>query len=194
MKRTSVIAGGALGVVALALTACASTAVSKTSPPPTAFTPAATQAPSTPAPATSGPVGTSFTVTTQNDSGAAVVYTVTLMSVDQAAGTSAYETLANPGDHMTAARFSITGVTGHATDDANNDASATGADTTEFPSSDNSVTDGPNFSYGTWSVTPGQTVSGWVSFEVPAGDKLASVAWTPDSGMGGTTATWNIGS
>lgn len=193
MKRTSVIAAGAAAAALAALTACASTAVKATAPP-TIFTPSAAPPPATtppPAPVTSGPAGTSFTVTTQDDSGASVSYTVTLVKVDQEAALAAYTELAAPGDHMAAAEFRITGVTGQVSDDANNDAGAVGTDTTEYPYSDNAVTDGPNFSYGEFAVSAGQTVSGWVSFELPAGQQVASVQWTPNI-FEGSHATWTV--
>ena len=193
MKRTSVIAGGALAVTALALTACASAAVKATAPP-TMFTPAAAAPAATtpsPAPVTSGPVGTSYTVTTQDDSGANVSYTVTLVRVDQAAQLAPYTAVGTAGDHMAAAEFRISGVTGQVSDDANSDAEAIGTNTTEYPFSINAVTAGPNFSYGQFQVSPGQTVTGWVSFELPAGQRVASVQWTPDT-FEAAHATWTV--
>jgi hypothetical protein len=186
------------GASVLAVAACGP-AVSKTPAPP--VTRASSQsastlaAPASSAPATpdnTGPLGTSYTVTTTDDKGNAVVYTVTLVKVDQRASLTQYETLTDPADHMAAARFTITGVTGQVSDDANSDAAATGSDTTEFSPSAMTVADGPNFSYGEFEAGPGQTVSGWVSFEVPPGTALASVAWQPS--FEGPAATWVLSS
>jgi len=119
-----------------------------------------------------------------------VVYNVALTEVTQHATLTQYETAQNPADHMAAARFSITGVTGQATGDADNDAAATGSDTTGYSPSFLSVSDGPNFSYGSFEVGPGQTVSGDVAFEVPPGATVASVSWQP--GYDSAAATWDL--
>ena len=186
----------------MAAAGCSASTVTKTvAPTTTAAAPssvavpgAATAPPSSPSPVTSGPIGTTFTVTTQDDNGNNVSYNVTADRVDQHAGLGPYETLTNNADHMAAVRFTITGVTGQVSDDANSDAVAIGSDTTEYQPSFNSVTDGGNFDSGQFSVSPGETVSGWESFEVPPGKTIASVQWSPDSSLGGSNATWTVGS
>jgi hypothetical protein len=188
-----IAAAGAVTVAAcgptVAKTPAATTPPASTSPA-AVFTPAPTT-PASPSPVTSGPLGTSFTITTTDNSGNAVVYTVTASRIDQHAGLTPYETLTNPADHMAAVRFTITGVTGQESDDANSVASVTGADTTEYSASFSGVSDGPNFSSGEFEVGPGQAVSGWVAFEVPAGGTVASVAWQP--GFQSPAATWTLG-
>jgi hypothetical protein len=197
ITRTAIAAGG-VAVTAAALAACGTPTVAKTTPPPAAaaaatFSPApVAPAPTSSAPATSGPLGTTFVVTSTDDNGNQTSYQVTLVKVDQRAGLGPYETLDNPADHMAAARFTITGVTGQSSDDADSDANAIGSDTTEYQSSYVSVSDGPNFNEGEFKAAPGQTVSGWVSFEVPSGQRLASVQWAP--GFDGPSATWTLGS
>jgi hypothetical protein len=188
--RTTVAALAA-GASVIAVAACGPT-VSKTAALPSTFTPSpvasapATSAPAAPAtsaePVTTGPLGTTFTVTEDGASGA-TSYTVTAVKVDQHAALTSYESLQTAGDHMAAVRFTVKGVTGQDSDDANNNASITGADTTEYPASFLNVTDGPNFNGGTFRVSPGQTVSGWVAFEVPAGA----------SGFSSQAATWKLG-
>lgn len=192
------LAVSGLAVAALGLAACGPTvskapAAAKSSVPaaPTTFTFSPIPV-SSPTASTTGPLGTSFTVTTTDDSGNTVVYNVTLTKVDQNAALSAYETVSNPGDHMAAARFTVTGVTGQESDDANSDATAVGSDTTVYPFAATEVSDGPNFSSGMFQVGPGRTESGWVAFEVPAGVTVASVAWQP--GIDGPAATWTLGS
>lgn len=198
--RNALAVSGLAVVAALGLGACGPTISKAPAAPkssaPAAFTPTAepTAIPATTAatPDTTGPLGTSFTVTTTDDSGSPVVYNVTLTQVDQHAALSAYETVSNPGDHMAAARFTVTGVTGQESDDANSDATAVGSDTTVYPFAATEVSDGPNFSSGMFQVGPGRTESGWVAFEVPAGVTVASVAWQP--GIDGPAATWTLGS
>lgn len=141
---------------------------------------------------TNGTVGDSFTVSAQNDNGNQVTYRVKLTKVDAHAELGPYETTDNPKAHMEAARFTITGITGQANDDAlSNALGITGSTDTITPSL-NDVTDGGTFNAGSWNVGPGQSVSGWVPFEVPPGQHLASVQWVPDAGMGSATATWRI--
>jgi hypothetical protein len=171
-------------------------AVKKPVTPPTSAAPAApAPAPTTPTPSpssdTTGPVGTTFVYTGQDDSGDNISYDVTLTQVDQNAPLGQYETLTNPGDHLVAARFTIKGVTGQVSDDANSDATATSADTTEYQPSDDDTSDGPNFSYGDWEVGPGQVQTGWVSFEVPAGESVTQIQWTPFDDD--SFVTWNVG-
>lgn len=192
------LAVSGLAAAALGLAACGAT-VSKAPAAPTSQAPAApavtapaAEPTATATPDATGPLGTSFKVTTTDDSGTAVVYDVTLTQVDQHAALSAYEIVSNPGDHMAAARFTVTGVTGQESDDANSDATAVGSDTTVYPFAATEVSDGPNFSSGMFQVGPGRTESGWVAFEVPAGVTVASVAWQP--GIDGPAATWTLGS
>jgi hypothetical protein len=184
MTRIALTAGAALTIAAVA--ACGTTSIAKTTAPS-----APAPSPTSP-PANTGPLGTAYKVTTTDDSGNPVSYSVTLVKVDQRAGLGAYQSLANPADHMVAARFTITGISGQVSDDSNNDANVIGSDTTEYESSYLSVTDGPNFNDGTFEVGPGQTVSGWVSFELPSGVTAASVDWQP--GLEGGAATWTLGS
>jgi hypothetical protein len=180
-------------VLGIGLAACSTTTVR----PAAATAPAATSAPASSAPATSalpsntGPIGTTFTVTTQENNGNNVSYNATAVTVDQHAGLGPYETLNNNADHMAAVRFTLKGVTGQVSDDANSDAAAIGSDTTEYQPSYNSVTDGGNFNSGEFAVSPGEVVSGWVSFEVPPGKTIASVQWSPNS-FSGSHATWTM--
>lgn len=191
--KLATAAGGA--ALAVALAACASPVISKATPPTTTATavPAAATATPTPAEITSGVLGTTFTVTTEDESGNSVKYDVTLTQVDQHAGLSAYQTLTNPADHMAAARFTVKGVTGQENDDANSDATAVSSDTTEYPPSFNGTADGPNFDGGDFTVAPGESVSGWVAFELAPGQTVTSVKWAPSGGFGTNThATWTV--
>jgi hypothetical protein len=177
---------------ALATAGCATTTVTKTASPPAA---ASTQAPATldtaaPSPSDSsssltGSIGTTFTVTSSDGTS----YEVTLDRVTQRAALSPYETLSNAQDHAAAAEFTITGVTGQSSDDANNDANAIGSDQTEYQPATVSLTV-PNFSYGEFKVAPGQTEKGWVAYELPPGVTVAQVQWAP--GLNSAAATWTV--
>jgi hypothetical protein len=151
------------------------------------YCPGSTPAPTDPS---SGPLGTSFTVTSTDDSGNATAYTVTAVKVDQHSALAPYDTLDNHGDHLAAVKFRITGKTGQASDDANNAAAAISGDTTQYQTRYNSTPDGGDFRSGQFTVAPGQTVSGWVTFQLPPGQSVASVQWAP--GYDGGAATWTV--
>lgn len=194
-RKTSTVAITALAAGALA--AGCGTTVSKA---PAANAPAAAAAAadtSAPAPSQSpsqpltGPVGTTFTVSGPNGpNGAATVYDVTLVRVEQQASLGQYGELTTAADHVTAAEFTVTGKTGQTSDDANNDAVVVGSDSQDYTPSFDTITAGTNFNSGTFNVSAGQSVTGWVAFELAPGASIASVQWSP--GFGGQTATWAV--
>jgi hypothetical protein len=69
-------------------------------------------------------------------------------------------------------------VTGQSSDGANNNASVISGDTTQYPSALNSTTHGPNFSGGSFTAAPGQSI--------------ASVQWVPSSGLSDQAGTWTV--
>lgn len=138
------------------------------------------------------PVGGSFQdTTTDNTTGATAVYNVTLDKVDQSAALGPYETLTNASDHMAGAEFTIAGTSGQTSDDANSDAVAVGTDGQDYTASFDTITDGTNFQNGEFNVAAGQSVNGWVAFELPPGVSIVSIQWAPG---GGRAATWTVGS
>jgi hypothetical protein len=153
-------------------------------------------APSSSAPSSnslSGPVGTTFTVTETNDNGATVKYSITLDKVIQHARPDNSFDTAPAGDHLAAAEFTIKGVVGTDQDDANNDAAAIGNDQQTYQPGFEGLAAGTNFSSGDFNTNPGSSSIGWVSFEVKNGVKVASVQWSPSSGMSGSApATWTV--
>jgi hypothetical protein len=134
----------------------------------------------------SGPAGTTFTVTSSSGSS----YTVTLDQVEQQATAAPYVIPQNAGDHFAAVQFTITGVAGNTSDDANSDASAIGSDQQQYPFAATELTV-PNFNSGLFNVGPGQVVKGWVAFELPSGVTIASVQWAPV--LDPQAATWKVG-
>ena len=194
--RKTTIAAIAVTAAGITAAGCGST-VAKT-PASQAPAAAATSAPTTTAASPSpsapltGPVGTSYQVTGDNGpQGATTVYTVTLDQVQQQATLGQYETLTNGSDHVTAAEFTITGKTGQTSDDANTDAVVVGTDSQNYQSAADTITAGTDFKYGDFNVSAGQTVTGWVSFELAQGVTIASVQWAP--GFESQTATWTVG-
>jgi hypothetical protein len=190
------------GAVAVALggglAACSTGSVSKVSAPKTSAPAPATSAPKAapktapPSNPNSGPLGTTYQVGGTDSNSNSTTYKVTAVTVDQHSPLAPYDSLTNSADHLAAVKFRITGVTGESSDDANNNASVISGDTTQYPSALNSTADGPNFSSGSFTLAPGQTASGWVTFELPPGQSIASVQWVPSSGLSDQAGTWTV--
>jgi hypothetical protein len=187
---------GAAVAVALGggLAACSTGSVSKVSAPKTSAPAPATSAPKTTPPSNpnSGPLGTTYQVGGTDSNSNSTAYKVTAVTVNQHSSLAPYDSLTNSADHLAAVKFRITGVTGQSSDDANNNASVISGDTTQYPSALNSTADGPNFSSGSFTLAPGQTASGWVTFELPPGQSIASVQWVPSSGLSDQAGTWTV--
>ncbi len=159
VRATRALLTAVIPAVVLALTGCAST--SSTAPPAAFGTPAAASTiPGTsPSPAgiLTGPAGTAFTVTPFSPDGTPASYSVTLTRVDEHATLDQYSQLRAHGDHLAAAEFTVTGSTGQAQDDANNDAGVIGSDGQVYDPATAGVTEGTDFSSGVFSVSPGLT-------------------------------------
>ena len=100
--------------------------------------------------------------------------------IDPASGSDQFNQPDN-GTRFVAAVFQITGVSGTATDDSDSDASLTGTNQQVYQ---------PNFNSGDFNVTPGQSETGAVTFQVPAAVSVANIQWT--IGISNSTATWNV--
>jgi hypothetical protein len=185
----------AIAVTTAGLAACGTTVAKAPADAPTAFTAAATPAAAKPSPSPSqpltGPVGTSFEVTGPNGpTGTTTTYDVKLVAVEQQATLGQYESLTNGSDHVTAAEFTVTGKKGQSSDDADSDAVAVGSNHQDYDAAFETITAGTNFNDGQFSVSPGQSVTGWVAFELAPGTTIASVQWS--AGFEGPVATWTV--
>jgi hypothetical protein len=195
MRKARTIALSISGTAALITIAagCGGPSVTKASSPPSPtaapYSQPATPA-STPSAVTSGPVGTTFSVTGTDNSGNATAYNVTLVRVIQHAAPDNSFDAAPSGQHLAAAEFRITGVTGDSSDDANSDAGANGTDEQVYQPEFGGLAAGTNFNGGDFNVNAGQTSIGWVAFQLPDGITVASVQWTP--GIDGSSATWTV--
>ena len=131
MNRTIITTAG-LAIAGLSLTACNGTVAKATAPatPASSASSSAPAAQASPTPSSApltGPVGTTYQVTGANGpNGENTVYSVTLVEVEQQATLTQYESLTDGSDHVTAAKFTITGKTGDSSDDADSDAVAVG--------------------------------------------------------------------
>jgi hypothetical protein len=174
------------GLSILLITGCASTSISKA--------PAGSggqQKSSSAQNATTGAVGTTFTVKTTNDNGSPVTYDVTLIKVSQHARPDSSFDNAPGGKHLAGTEFKITGQAGSDSDDANSDATVQGSDQQTYTFGFENLAAGTNFNDGDFSISPGQTIKGWVSFEIPNGVTVASVQWDASGGFD-TPATWTV--
>lgn len=188
------------GLAGLAVLAGCGTSVAKTPATPASSTqaPASSSAPATPAAASSsqddltGPVGTEYTVTTQDESGNDVKYTVAAVKVlDPARGSDEFE-VPSAGSRFVGVQFKVTGDGGYAHDNANSDALVQGSDGQVYTADFSSITAGTNFNSGDFSVTSGRSVTGWVTFQVPKGVAVDSVQWQPDSFSDQQPAVWTV--
>jgi hypothetical protein len=119
-----------------------------------------------------------------------VPYTVTLSQViDPATGADG---VANYGNQYIAAVFTITdtaaasATNGTTSDDADNDAVVIGSDDQTYTADFDGVTECTNFNGGNYDLSPGQSTTGCVVFQIPASVSPATVEWSADGGFGGT--------
>jgi len=177
-----------IGVAAGHKSASTSASSGSTSSGAVSSAPAGTPAPAEPS---SGPVGTAFKVTGFDHSDNAATYEVTLLAVSQSAAPASSFDAASPGHRLAYAEIKVTALTGHAQDDANLDATAHGSNQQVYQPSFDRVAAGTNFSDGDFDLNPGQSVIGYVSYELPSSAKITSVAW--DANLQGTgIVTWTV--
>ncbi len=95
------------------------------------------------------------------------------------------------GDRYVATVFTITDTgTQQVSDDANSDASIIGSDNQSYSPIFSNVAGCTNFNNGEYQLTPGESVSGCVVFEVPATVTVARVQWSPTSGFSSNFVQW----
>jgi hypothetical protein len=137
--------------------------------------------------APAGVVGASFRL---NDGGG-ISYQVTLVKViDPARG--ANQAAPASGKRFVGLVFRIKGLTGSPQgEDTITDAVLVGADGRDYPADPARVAGYANFDDGAIHVTPGQTVTGAVAFQVPASVTVSTIQWTALSGFG-PMAEWNV--
>jgi hypothetical protein len=139
--------------------------------------------------APAGVTGASFSL---NDGGG-ISYRVTLVKViDPAQGANQFST-PDSGKRFVGLVFRIKGLTGSSPEgeDANNDAVLVGANGQDYQADLNGIAGYTNFDDGAIHVTPGQTVTGAVAFQLPASVMVSTVQWTALSGFG-PTVEWNV--
>jgi hypothetical protein len=185
---------GLLVVLIIVIAATSAPSVTKSSSPATTAAAPATPAQATPTPtpsptpSLSGPVGTVYKVT----DGSGNVMTVTLTKViDPAQGADQYTT-PNNGFRFVGAVFTLSGVSGTFSDDANNDATLVGSNSQSYTASFSSIAGVTNFNNGEYNLTPGVHSVGAVTFQVPTGVSVSAIQWSGSGGFGGAPATWTL--
>jgi hypothetical protein len=164
--------------------------IAKTSAPGSA-TPAAlasTKAAPSPSNSLSGPVGTVYAVTDQGGGKMSVTLT---QVIDPAQGSDQFTTPDN-GNRFVGAVFSIKGISGTFSDDANNDATLIGSNGQTYSTDFNSIAGYTNFNSGEYNVSPGENSVGAVTFQVPRTVKVAKIEWSASGGFGGAPAEWLV--
>lgn len=163
---------------------------------PSSSQPATSQPASSPADTSqdlTGPVGTTFTVTTQDESGNDVKYNVQAVTItDPARGSDEFNVPAS-GKRFVGVQFKITGSGGYAHDNANSDALIQGSDGQSYTADFSSLSAGTNFNSGDFGVTSGHSQVGWVAFQLPKGVSVAEIQWQPNSFSDQQPATWTNG-
>lgn len=135
-------------------------------------------------------LGSTFKLTDQT----AGAYTVELTQVlDPATPADQFNTPPT-GKRIVAAEFTIANK-GSATlsDDANANAALIGANGQTYQPSFDSVSECTNFSSGTFTITPGQTENGCVTFEVPTGIAVKAVQFIANGGFSSSSiGQWEL--
>lgn len=143
------------------------------------------------APAAGKPAGLGDTIDVTDASGDKLA--VTLMKVDSNATATDGFSSPDAGDQYYAAQFQIKDVGGTAWSDAPSNCTAVkdGKGQTFQSTIVESISSGPLMA-DTANVAAGDSTLGWIVFEVPKGDAVATVQFTPDSGMAESTAQWSL--
>jgi hypothetical protein len=186
-RPVAVVAALATAAI-LGVVGCGS--IAKSSAPAHTARAAATgsQAAPSPTPSLSGPVGTSYTVT--DPSGNKISVTLARV-IDPAQGADQFTTPQN-GSRFVGAVFSIKGISGTFSDDANNDATVIGSNGQTYTADFDSITGYTNFNDGEFSVSAAESSVGAVTFQIPLAVKVSKVEWSANGGLGGAPAEWLI--
>jgi hypothetical protein len=174
-----------LGAASLIIVGCGSTFAVATQAPPGSSAAAPTPAPA----AKTEAVGATFT---DND-GNGDVMNITLNSVINPATSTEGSLFLTAGDILIGTKFTLVGKMGTSTGDVDFDGvTVIGSDgQTYTPDITDDIVGCTNFNSGSYSVTPGQTSVGCVSFQIPKAVKPAQVEWS-DLFSNNAPAIWTV--
>lgn len=125
------------------------------------------------------------------------IFNVTVVSVDQNArgANSSYQPEA--GEHFVGVQLSFTGLSGTYQNSVNDGVTVMGTDQKEYAANDVSATiaDGTDFDNGEILLGAGETISGWVTLQMPLRVKAATVRYDPGLGqVADKVGQWAVGS
>jgi len=156
--------------------------------PPSSMASASGMATPSPSNSLSGLVGTVYYVT--GPTGNQMSVTLTKV-IDPAQGTDQFTTPAS-GNRFVGAVFTITGISGTFSDDANHEATLIGSNGQTYTADSHSIAGYTDFSNGEYNVSAGEKSVGAVTFQVPLTVKVANIEWTANGGLGGPPAEWLV--
>lgn len=183
-----VVSAAAAALAAVVSAACGTGTVTPAAPTTTAPAQSTSAASPSPTQQQQAHVGDQFTVSLSDGT----KYEVMLLRVDQEAQPASEFDTAPSGQHLAAAQFRVSAITG-VDENANNNASATGSDEQAYtPYIVASVAEGTNFVNGQIRLQPGSRLAGWVTFKLPDGVRITKVQWIPASGFGSQAAEWLV--
>ena len=135
-----------------------------------------------------GKVGSSFEL----KDGSGNVYRVTLAEVIDPANGENQFSVPGVGKRFVGLVFRVKALTGSPKDeDANNDAVVIGGNGQNYSADFDGIAGYTNFAHGVIHVSPGETVKGSVTFQLPKGVTVSKVQWTALSGFG-STVVWIV--
>jgi hypothetical protein len=88
--------------------------------------------------------------------------------------------------------FTITGISGTLSDDANNDATLIGSNGQTYTADFDSIAGYTNFNSGVYNVSAGENSVGAVTFQLPLTVKVTKIEWSANGGFGGAPAEWLV--
>jgi hypothetical protein len=197
MKLRYALAGVVLAVGAVASAGSGGSTVSNSTVATTATTAGSsggsttttTHGKSAPPPAPTGAhVGSTVAVSSGNDKA-----NVTLNQViDPATGSDQF-TNPDAGKRFVGVGVTIVN-TGSSTinDDANSTVSVQGSDNQTYTADFSGISGCTNFNSGSYTLAPGASVTGCVTFQVPTGVSVSKVQFQPTGFSGGVTGEWKV--
>src|ERR1700719_2005269 len=118
--------------------------------------------------------------------------TVTLTKmIDPALGADQFTAPGN-ANRFVGAVFTITGISGTFSDDANNDATLIGSNSQTYSADFDSIAGYTNFNNGEYDISAGENSVGAVTFQVPLTVKVTKIEWSANGGFGGAPAEWLV--
>jgi hypothetical protein len=187
--RKRSIAGAALVALALGLTACGGTLTAQSKPPVNHVQGNTTAPPVVVTTTTTPPalhVGQHADFTDASGMGLQVTMA---QVIDPASGADQYEAPTS-GDRFVAVqvRLKNTGTTSYSAD-VNSQVSLIGSDSQQYSPSFEQIKSCTNFNFGNYTLSPGDSLTGCVAFQVPRRVTIPSVKFIPSPGSTGI-GTW----